>query len=227
MYRNICFGKIKFPRGAIGDDGKQFVKGLLNRNPKHRLGAQGDAQDLKEHAFFKDIDWEALAAKRITPPFKPLVESDESTANFDPEFTETNLSEVAVIPDFDGVEVTDEDLDVGMGSNGRRSNQGAGPTGAVAIQKRRGETAEDEDSPLTRSVQEKFRGFSYSGTYEGSTAGSFGGRRGSAGLAGGGVGFAFQMSKVDMSDDDGEGQGQAAVDAAGRAVGGPEVEMDA
>lgn len=28
MYRNICFGKIKFPRGAIGDDGKQFVKGV-------------------------------------------------------------------------------------------------------------------------------------------------------------------------------------------------------
>jgi hypothetical protein len=31
MYRNICFGKIKFPRGAIGDDGKQFVKGVSMR----------------------------------------------------------------------------------------------------------------------------------------------------------------------------------------------------
>jgi protein-serine/threonine kinase len=31
MYRNICFGKIKFPRGAIGDDGKQFVKGVSTR----------------------------------------------------------------------------------------------------------------------------------------------------------------------------------------------------
>jgi serine/threonine protein kinase len=28
MYKNICFGKIKFPRGVIGDDGKQFVKGV-------------------------------------------------------------------------------------------------------------------------------------------------------------------------------------------------------
>ncbi len=74
MYRNICFGKIKFPRGAIGDDGKQFVKGLLNRNPRHRLGAQRDAQDLKEHPFFKDIDFDALAKKQLTPPFKPLVE---------------------------------------------------------------------------------------------------------------------------------------------------------
>lgn len=28
MYKNICFGKIRFPRGVIGDDGKQFVKGV-------------------------------------------------------------------------------------------------------------------------------------------------------------------------------------------------------
>lgn len=28
MYRNICFGKIRFPRGVIGEDGKQFVKGV-------------------------------------------------------------------------------------------------------------------------------------------------------------------------------------------------------
>ncbi|KAE8205489.1 hypothetical protein A4X06_0g749 [Tilletia controversa] len=211
MYRNICFGKIKFPRGAIGDNGKQFVKGLLNRNPKHRLGAQRDAQDLKEHAFFKDIDWEALAAKRVTPPFKPLVESDESTANFDPEFTETNLSEVAVIPDFDGIEGADDEgmNDSGFGGNGRRSVSGAGggPAGAMAIQRRRERSGdEDDDSPLTSSVQDKFRGFSYSGTYDGSTAGSFGGRRGSAGLVGG-AGFAFQMSKMDVN-------------------GGEEVEMD-
>ncbi|KAK0562912.1 Serine/threonine-protein kinase [Tilletia horrida] len=199
MYRNICFGKIKFPRGAIGDDGKQFVKGLLNRNPKHRLGAQRDAQDLKEHAFFKDIDWEALAAKRITPPFKPLVESDESTANFDPEFTEMNLSEVAIMPDFDGVEGAEDEALVD-GAGVKRTPSGSGPTGAVAIQRRR-ERSGDEEEPLTRSVQDKFRGFSYSGTYDGSAAGSFGGRRGSAGLAGGGVGFAFQMSKMDVGDD--------------------------
>ena len=26
MYRNICFGKIKFPKGVISNNGKQFVK---------------------------------------------------------------------------------------------------------------------------------------------------------------------------------------------------------
>lgn len=103
----------------IGEDGKQFVKGvrlllcpvaadpvhrltrrplatqLLNRNPKHRLGAQRDAAELKEHPFFKSIDWDLLAKRQIPPPFKPYVDSDESVANFDPEFTEANLFDEA------------------------------------------------------------------------------------------------------------------------------------
>ncbi|EIN10280.1 Pkinase-domain-containing protein [Punctularia strigosozonata HHB-11173 SS5] len=94
MYRNICFGKIRFPKGVICEDGKMFVKGLLNRNPKHRLGAQRDAAELKEHPFFKSIDWRALALKQVTPPFKPIVESDESVANFDNEFTSVDVREM-------------------------------------------------------------------------------------------------------------------------------------
>ena len=30
MYRNICYGKIKFPRNTVSEDGKQFVKGVSN-----------------------------------------------------------------------------------------------------------------------------------------------------------------------------------------------------
>lgn len=197
MYRNICFGKIKFPRGAIGDDGKQFVKGLLNRNPKHRLGAARDAQDLMEHPFFKDIDFEALANKQLTPPFKPLVESDESVANFDPEFTETDLNEVASLTPaaadgLSGAAPAPDNLDGGLSGSAKN---GAG----VPIGKKGGST--DEDG-LSSSIQDKFRGFSYSGTYDGSVAGSmassFGGRRGSNGLAGASLG----MSKMAMKDDD-------------------------
>jgi hypothetical protein len=31
MYKNICFGKIRFPKGVINEDGKQFVKGVSRR----------------------------------------------------------------------------------------------------------------------------------------------------------------------------------------------------
>lgn len=31
MYKNICFGKIRFPKGVINEDGKQFVKGVSHQ----------------------------------------------------------------------------------------------------------------------------------------------------------------------------------------------------
>ena len=161
MYRNICFGKIKFPRGAISDDGKQFVKGLLNRNPRHRLGAHNDAADLKAQPFFKDVDWYALLHKQIPPVFKPLVESDESVANFDPEFTNTNLREVAKFAVFDDEDDEDANLPLNVPvREAPRKDKG------VAIKS----SSRDSDEPLSSSVQEKFRGFSYSGTYESSVS---------------------------------------------------------
>ncbi|RMZ77864.1 hypothetical protein DV738_g4091, partial [Chaetothyriales sp. CBS 135597] len=82
-----AFGKVRFPRDALSTEGRNFVKGLLNRNPKHRLGATRDAVELMEHPFFADVDWEALAKKNLVPPFKPKLSSQADTSNFDPEFT--------------------------------------------------------------------------------------------------------------------------------------------
>ncbi|UKZ55010.1 hypothetical protein TrVGV298_008826 [Trichoderma virens] len=87
MYKNIAFGKVRFPRDTLSQEGRNFVKGLLNRNPKHRLGATDDAEELKRHPFFNDIDWNLLAKKLISPPFKPKLKSATDVSYFDPEFT--------------------------------------------------------------------------------------------------------------------------------------------
>ncbi|KAI1776557.1 kinase-like domain-containing protein [Hypoxylon cercidicola] len=87
MYKNIAFGKVRFPRDTLSQEGRNFVKGLLNRNPKHRLGAVDDAEELKRHPFFGDVDWDILAKKLITPPFKPKLKSETDVSYFDPEFT--------------------------------------------------------------------------------------------------------------------------------------------
>ncbi|KAF8592617.1 kinase-like protein [Ramaria rubella] len=191
MYKNICFGKIRFPKGVIGEDGKLFVKGLLNRNPKHRLGAINDAAELKAHPFFKSIDWKALSLKQVTPPFRPDVESDESTTNFDPEFTSADLREHGIDDDLDeddpsehwvaSASVTANPCGVYMPNGPLGSDHpSAAPappyannntngtaahcnTKAVAIEKRRKKRREAAGSPLTNSVQENFRGFTFSG----------------------------------------------------------------
>lgn len=92
MYRNIAYGKVKFPKDALSPAGRSFVKGLLNRNPNHRLGSQNDAKELKAHPFFADVDWELLVQKKIPPPFRPHVSGDLDTSNFDPEFTQNTGS---------------------------------------------------------------------------------------------------------------------------------------
>ncbi|TFY83934.1 hypothetical protein EWM64_g52 [Hericium alpestre] len=179
MYKNICFGKIRFPKGVIGEDGKQFVKGLLNRNPKHRLGAQRDAEELKEHAFFKHIDWEALASKQVPPPFKPVVESDESTANFDPEFTSADIAEHHANqidlddnnPSGDWVSqsvngtIYAPNGPLGSDRQGPIHQHSPGSQGITIAKKRRGRDTTGSP-PLTSSVQEHFRGFTFSGEGE-------------------------------------------------------------
>ena len=87
MYKNIAFGKVRFPKDVLSSAGRSFVKGLLNRNPKHRLGAVGDARELKNHPWFADIDWHQLYLKNIPPPFKPHVSGETDFSNFDTEFT--------------------------------------------------------------------------------------------------------------------------------------------
>ncbi|KAH9899981.1 Pkinase-domain-containing protein [Cubamyces lactineus] len=182
MYKNICFGKIRFPKGVINEDGKQFVKGLLNRNPKHRLGAQRDAAELKEHPFFKTIDWEALAKKQVTPPFKPVVESDESVANFDPEFTSADVREQAGLEEMDLDDADPSPNWVALSSsvngalhtpNGPLGSDRPGQTTTTTaaapaptvqgIEIAKKKTKRDHDPPLTSSVQENFRGFTYHG----------------------------------------------------------------
>ncbi|GAA6020250.1 hypothetical protein JCM11491_003864 [Sporobolomyces phaffii] len=169
MYKLICFGKVKFPRGVIGEDGKQFVKGLLNRNPKHRLGATRDAEELKEHAFFKSIDWDLLGQRAVPPPFKPYVDSDESVANFDPEFTEANLFDEAPHDvEFDESDPSPTWLDRASELSSSRSHAAAADIRAspMEIRNTTSRSSRPPVQPLTNSVQENFRGFTFSGEGE-------------------------------------------------------------
>ena len=56
---------------------------LIDKDPKKRLYVEG----IKNHEFFKKINWEALERKEITPPFTPKVSNETDTRNFEIEFT--------------------------------------------------------------------------------------------------------------------------------------------
>jgi hypothetical protein len=127
---------------------------LLNRNPRHRLGAQRDTAELKEHPFFSSIDWSILAARKVVPPFTPIVDSDESVANFDAEFTDADvMKEAPASAVFD-----DNDTSEAWIHHTAASANGA--TNGVPMRPKPGGNMA---SSLSGSVQDAFRGFSYAG----------------------------------------------------------------
>ncbi|KAI8613135.1 kinase-like domain-containing protein [Chytriomyces sp. MP71] len=132
MYKKILHNQLLFPIGTM-KDAESFIRALLDRNSATRLGSgPTDALELKQHPYLASLDWTRLERKQLTPPFKPLVESETDTSNFDPFFTE---DPTGVAPSL--------------------------PSGASA--------------PLSDTMQENFRGFTFeSGGFAGSVQSSVG-----------------------------------------------------
>ncbi|KLO17260.1 hypothetical protein SCHPADRAFT_846694 [Schizopora paradoxa] len=74
---------ITMPRDAVS-----VLQKLLTRDPTRRLGSgQADAEEIKAHPFFKDVNWDDVLNKRIPPPYFPTINGSADTSNFDEEFT--------------------------------------------------------------------------------------------------------------------------------------------
>ncbi|XP_062869674.1 G protein-coupled receptor kinase 5 [Trichomycterus rosablanca] len=53
-------------------DTKDICQALLAKNPKHRLGCKADSvSEIKNHIFFKDLNFRRLEAGMLPPPFVP------------------------------------------------------------------------------------------------------------------------------------------------------------
>jgi len=67
-----------------------ILKAFMTKNPLRRLGcveSQGSEDAIRAHPFFRDIDWTALEARKVKPPFKPRIKNKRDVNNFDSDFT--------------------------------------------------------------------------------------------------------------------------------------------
>lgn len=74
----------------LSKEAVNILKGFMTKNPAKRLGCavtQGGEDAIRAHPFFKEMDWEALEARKLKPPFKPKIKSRKDANNFDSDFT--------------------------------------------------------------------------------------------------------------------------------------------
>ncbi|XP_051552201.1 serine/threonine-protein kinase N2 isoform X1 [Myxocyprinus asiaticus] len=87
VFDSIVNDEVCYPR-FLSPESVSIIQKLLQKNPERRLGAgEQDAIEVKRHRFFQGIDWEALLAKRVKPPFLPSIKAPADVSNFDEEFT--------------------------------------------------------------------------------------------------------------------------------------------
>merc|ERR1712212_788926 len=67
---------------------KDLLKKLLHKQAENRLGfGEKDSEAVKTHKFFAGVNWDHVLSKKTSPPFLPLLKSEDDFSNFDDEFT--------------------------------------------------------------------------------------------------------------------------------------------
>ena len=99
MYDLITNAELRFPkRIPLSDNAKDLIKKLLIKKQDKRLGVNKGFEEIKVHPFFQGFDFDALIAKKIEPPFKPVLTGSLDISNFDEEFTSEDIA-TSVIPE--------------------------------------------------------------------------------------------------------------------------------
>ena len=80
MYFLIQHAPIRWPDKEkhgieVSEEAKDLISKLLEKDRRKRLGQKGDAQDVLSHPFFASIDQEKLIRKELEAPYKPKIES--------------------------------------------------------------------------------------------------------------------------------------------------------
>jgi protein kinase A len=82
VYKNILKGTLKFPRD-FDKDAKSICRHLIERDLSKRYGnLKNKAEDIKNHTFFQEINFQELLNYELKPPFIPIVRCNTDLNNF-------------------------------------------------------------------------------------------------------------------------------------------------
>jgi len=87
LFEKIRKGQLDYPR-SLSSRSHTLLLGLLTKDPNKRLGSgPKDAEEIKHHIFFSEINWSMLAKGETPPPWDPQIHGSLDTSQFDEEFT--------------------------------------------------------------------------------------------------------------------------------------------
>ncbi|KAM8933352.1 serine/threonine-protein kinase N3 [Pelodytes ibericus] len=87
VFDSIVNEEVRYPR-FLSSEAINITRKLLRKSPERRLGAGvSDADEIKPQPFYQGIDWDALLARKLKPPFVPSLNDRFDVGNFDEEFT--------------------------------------------------------------------------------------------------------------------------------------------
>ncbi|CAD8178540.1 unnamed protein product [Paramecium octaurelia] len=88
LFKSIVESDVVFPSQlTISNSVKDLITKLLTKNPFERLGHNGDAQQIKEHPWFREYPFQDLINKKLQAPIVPKLYDKLDVQNFDQEFT--------------------------------------------------------------------------------------------------------------------------------------------
>lgn len=83
MYIKTIIEKVSFPAfPPISDVCKNFIRKLLMKSPRKRLGSEADTLEIMNHSFFSKFNWFKLLGKSLKPPYSPIRDNENWLNNF-------------------------------------------------------------------------------------------------------------------------------------------------
>lgn len=83
LYDCIKNGQVNFPDWLRGE-ARDLITQLLRKNPAQRLGGgPGDSEEVKQHEWFADIEWDLLLRRELEPVFIPVLSHELDVTFFD------------------------------------------------------------------------------------------------------------------------------------------------
>ena len=82
------YKNIKYPE-KMSSEAKELIEKLIEIEPEKRLGYKS-SDEIRNSAFFKEVDFEKVYNKEYRPPFKPRLNGELDLKYFDINFTEDN-----------------------------------------------------------------------------------------------------------------------------------------